>query len=48
MIAGEPTDEMWEEIEVTFTDVQRTHWAFKYVALASVGFDGLPEEGDTE
>jgi len=43
LLGGEPTDEMWEDIEVTLTDVPRTHWAYKYFALATTGYTALPE-----
>ena len=44
LLGGEPADEMWEDINVSFTDVQRTHWAYKYLALATEGYSApLPE-----
>ena len=46
LLGEEPTDDMWEEIVVSFTDVSHTHWAFKYVALATAGYDALPEVAD--
>ena len=38
LLGGEPTDDMWEDIPVPFVDVSRSHWAYKYVALATTGF----------
>jgi len=43
LLGGEPLDEMWATIELTFTDVQKSHWAYKYVALAVKGYTNLPK-----
>lgn len=43
LLGGEPTDEMWVNIQVTFTDMPRSHWAYKYVALATTGYTMLPK-----
>ena len=43
LLGGEPTDEMWATIELPFTDVLRSHWAYKYVALAAKGYVKLPD-----
>lgn len=37
MLGGEPSDDMWENIDIKLTDTPRTHWAFKYLALATAG-----------
>jgi len=44
MLGGEPEDEIWAGIEVPFTDMQSTHWAYKYLALAAEGYTALPPE----
>lgn len=43
LLDGEPTDEMWEDINLPFTDVARTFWAYKYLALAATGYTALPQ-----
>jgi hypothetical protein len=35
LLGVEPTDAMWQNINLTFSDVSRTHWAYKYIALAA-------------
>ena len=42
MLGGEPTDDMWKDISVTFGDISRSHWAYKYLALATVGYTSVP------
>lgn len=42
LLGGEPTGDMWEDIELSLIDVPRSHWAYKYVALASAGYVELP------
>jgi hypothetical protein len=42
------TDDMWKEIVVTFTDIPREHWAFKYVALATSGYIGNVKSSGVE
>jgi len=42
MLGGEPADEMWVNKSVIFTDISREHWAYKYVVLATTGFEVLP------
>jgi hypothetical protein len=37
LLGGEPEDEMWQDIELKFSDVSRSDWAYKYVALAVSG-----------
>ena len=37
MLRGEPTGDMWAGLETPYTDVPRSHWAYKYVALATFG-----------
>ena len=44
LLGGEPTDDMWEDIEMTLIDVPRDHWAYKYVALAMTGYKELLPE----
>ncbi|MCL1810292.1 MAG: S-layer homology domain-containing protein [Clostridiales bacterium] len=41
LMDGEPKDAAWQNLNVTFTDVPRTDWAFKYIALAVIG-NSLP------
>jgi hypothetical protein len=43
LLGGEPADDMWKDIPVTFVDISRNHWAYKYLALAAVGYTALPE-----
>jgi len=38
LLGEEPEDDMWKDIDVKFADTPRTHWAFKYLALATAGF----------
>ncbi|MCL1809547.1 MAG: S-layer homology domain-containing protein [Clostridiales bacterium] len=42
LMGGEPADSTWQSITLTFTDVARTDWAYKYIALAVTGFSGIP------
>ena len=42
LLGGEPTDEIWQDIPEKFTDVAKTHWAYKYLALASTGYVAIP------
>jgi len=43
-VGGPVTDDMITGIEFTITDVPRTHWAYRYVVLATAGFDApVPE-----
>jgi len=42
LLGSEPTDDMWEGIPVTFVDISRDHWAYKYVALSTTGYLPLP------
>jgi|GEM_PF-6237155 len=37
LLGGEPEDEMWQELSITFSDVPRDHWAYKYIVLAVNG-----------
>jgi hypothetical protein len=37
LLGAEPEDAMWQGIELKFSDVVRSHWAYKYVALAVSG-----------
>jgi len=43
LLGGEPTDEMWTDISVALIDIPRSHWAYKYVALATTGYAMLPQ-----
>ena len=38
LLGGEPEDETWTDITVHLTDTPRSHWAYKYVALAVAGY----------
>jgi hypothetical protein len=38
LLGGEPEDAMWQNMTLTFTDVSRTYWAYKYVALSVNGY----------
>jgi hypothetical protein len=38
MLGGEPTDEMWQNINLKLNDVLRSDWAYKYIALAVNGY----------
>jgi len=38
LLGGEPADTMWQNANLTLSDVSSTHWAFKYVALAVNGY----------
>ncbi|MCL2201791.1 MAG: S-layer homology domain-containing protein, partial [Oscillospiraceae bacterium] len=40
------TDEKIEGLDFTLTDVPRTHWAFRYVVLATAGFEAGLEMQD--
>jgi len=44
VFGGPITDEMIEGVEINLTDVPSTHWAFRYVVLATVGFEVLLPE----
>jgi len=44
LLGGEPEDGIWADIEVPFTDMQSTHWAYKYLALAAEGYTAPPPE----
>jgi len=48
LLGGEPTDEMWENIDVSFTDVRRDQWHFRYLALATQGYTALLPEKEPE
>ncbi|MCL1810367.1 MAG: S-layer homology domain-containing protein [Clostridiales bacterium] len=37
LMGGEPTDATWQNLTVTFTDVPKTDWAYKYIVLAVIG-----------
>ena len=39
LLGGEPSDNMWTNINVKLTDTPRTHWAYKYLAMATAGFE---------
>ena len=41
LMGGEPADATWQNLTVTFTDVSRTDWAYKYIVLAVIG-NSLP------
>ncbi|MCL1981725.1 MAG: S-layer homology domain-containing protein, partial [Clostridiales bacterium] len=43
LLGGEPTDDMWQSLSITFTDVPSSHWAYKYVVLAVNGYVGVPK-----
>ena len=43
LMGGEPKDATWQGLVLTFTDVAKTDWAFKYIALAVIG-NSLPPE----
>jgi len=38
LLGGEPADSMWANINLSFTDVTKTNWAYKYIALAVNGY----------
>jgi hypothetical protein len=40
LLGGEPADEMWEDIELSFSDVARDFWGYKYIALGVKGNRG--------
>jgi len=44
LLGGEPEDSMWKDIVLPFTDVAYDHWAYKYVAMATAGYEALIEE----
>jgi hypothetical protein len=46
LLGCEPTDAMWKDIVVSFVDISRSHWAYKYLALATVGYTALPVLSD--
>ncbi|MCL1974582.1 MAG: S-layer homology domain-containing protein [Firmicutes bacterium] len=37
LLAGEPEDQTWQDIKLSFSDIQSNNWAYKYVALAVNG-----------
>jgi len=37
LLGGEPAGDMWQDSVLTFSDVARGHWAYKYIALAVKG-----------
>jgi uncharacterized repeat protein (TIGR02543 family) len=37
LLGQEPTDELWQNIDLSFTDVSKSFWAYKYIALAVNG-----------
>ena len=37
LLGGEPEEEMWQDIDLIFSDIPSGHWAYKYVALAMNG-----------
>ena len=41
LLGGEPTDEMWEDIDLPFTDTPRRHWGYRYAAMAVMGYRPL-------
>ena len=41
LLGGEPADNMWQNIANKFTDVSKTHWAYKYVMLAVNGYTAV-------
>jgi len=49
LLTTDLTDEMWEGVNLRFTDVERAHWAYKYVVMAATGniprTDGLDNAG---
>ncbi|MCL1816598.1 MAG: S-layer homology domain-containing protein [Clostridiales bacterium] len=38
LLGGEPSDEMWRNLNITFSDVSTGAWAYKYIALAVKGY----------
>ena len=46
LLGDEPTDEMWENVILRFTDVSTGHWAYKYVVLSANGYLPLPTAQD--
>jgi hypothetical protein len=38
LLGGEPAPAMWQNINLTFSDVAQSHWAYRYVALAVRGY----------
>lgn len=41
LLGREPDDAMWQSIALNFTDVASTYWAYKYIALAVIGYGSL-------
>jgi len=39
LFGGELPEAVWVDIVVGFADVQRGHWAFRYIALATTGYE---------
>ena len=48
LLGGEPETEMWEYIEVSFSDIPSDNWAYKYVALATVGYEAVSDTPGAE
>jgi len=42
LLGGEPTEDMWEDIDFKLVDVPQSHWAYRYVALATAGYVAIP------
>ena len=40
LLHGEPEDEMWQDLNITLSDVSVDHWAYKYIVLAVNGYSG--------
>ncbi|MCL1982600.1 MAG: glycosyl hydrolase family 8 [Clostridiales bacterium] len=38
LLGGEPSADMWQGIDLKFTDVKQSNWAYKYIALAVTGY----------
>ena len=38
LLGGEPTDDMWQNVELEFTDVAHSNWAYKYIVPAVTGY----------
>ena len=43
LLGGEPVDEMWKNLRLSFSDVTKSQWAWKYIALAVNGYAGAAE-----
>jgi len=44
LLGDEPEDSMWRDVVLPFTDVPYDHWAYKYVAMATAGYEAYMEE----